>query len=595
MTADSSGPSSPTATPSPEGGGRGAHAGWDDTFDFVCIGSGAASMAAALRAHDLGLKVLIVEATDQYGGSTAISGGVVWIPNNPQLPSRGISDSREQSLEYLRALTRDMVSEDRLAAFVDHSRRMHDYMAAQSHLILDSLEHYSDYYREVPGGVTGGRSMEPVPFDASKLGEHFFALRKPHAQSQILGKFGITAREAHGYLVPTWGARFKLVGRMIQYMLRWFTRRRFHRDTRLHAGNALIGRLRLSLLERNVPIWLRSPAEELIIEDGRVAGVVVEHSGSRRRVRAKAGVMLGAGGFERNGQMRAKYQQQPTSPDWNAGNPRNLGDGIKMGMAAGGDVDLMDRAWWTPVTLIPKSQYSWVLVVEKSMPGSLMVNGEAKRFCNEAAPYLDIGEAMYAGGAVPDCFLVFDAEFRHRYPVGPVAPGYAQPDNRLPRRLREGFLLKSDTIEGLAEKCGLDSAVLRQTVDHFNDMSRTGKDADFGRGDQHYDRYYADHTVGPNPTMRPLEKGPFYAIRVYPGDLGTKGGLVTDVGARVLDADGQAIAGLYAAGNTSASVMGPTYPGAGGTIGPALTFGFLAAESAAGVDSASLLQDRSAP
>ena len=588
MTADSAGPSSAPSAPDSSSGPEGP---WDESFDLICVGSGAASMAAALRGHDLGLKVLVVEATDQYGGSTAMSGGVVWIPNNPQLPSRGISDSREQSLEYLRALTRDMVSEDRLAAFVDHARRMHNYMAERSHLILDSLEHYSDYYREVPGGVTGGRSMEPVPFDASKLGEHFFALRKPHAQSQILGKFGITAREAHGYLVPTWGARFRLIGRMFQYMLRWFTRRKFHRDTKLHAGNALIGRLRLSLLERKVPIWLRSPAEGLIMEDGAVTGVVVEHGGEKRRVQATAGVMLGAGGFERNGPMRAKYQQQPTSPDWNAGNPRNMGDGIQMGMDAGGAVDLMDRAWWTPVTLIPKSQYSWVLVVEKSMPGSLMVNGEAKRFCNEAAPYLDIGEAMYAGNAVPDCFLVFDAEFRYRYPVGPVAPGYAQPDSRLPRRLREGFLLKADTIEALAEKCSLDPAILRETVDRFNEQSKTGKDTDFGRGDQHYDRYYADHTVQPNPTMRPLVKGPFYAIQVYPGDLGTKGGLVTDVGARVLDGDGNVIQGLYAAGNTSASVMGPTYPGAGGTIGPALTFGFLAAEAAAGVDSASLLSE----
>ena len=582
----------PATASSAPAASAGAH--WDDTVDFVCVGSGAASMAAALRAHDLGLKVLVVEASEQYGGSTAISGGVVWIPNNPQLPSRGISDSRAQALDYLRHLTRDMVSEERLAAFVDHARRMHDYMAEHSHLILDSLEHYSDYYREAPGGLTGGRSMEPVPFDASKLGEHFADLRKPHAQSQILGKFGITAREAQGYLVPTWGARFRLVGRMIQYMLRWFTRRRFHRDTKLHAGNALIGRLRLSLLEREVPIWLRSPATELVTEAGRVCGVVVDREGQLRRVRATAGVLLGAGGFERNGAMRAQYQQQPTSPDWNAGNPRNLGDGIKMGMAAGGEVALMDRAWWTPVTLIPKSQYSWVLVVEKSMPGSLMVNGEAQRFCNEAAPYLDIGEAMYAGGAVPDCFLVFDAEFRHRYPVGPVAPGYAQPDSRLPRRLRDGFLTKADSIEALAEACGLDPSALRQTVDRFNGLARAGKDTDFGRGDQHYDRYYADHTVKPNPTLRPLEEGPFYAIRVYPGDLGTKGGLVTDVGARVLDADGQAISGLYAAGNTSASVMGPTYPGAGGTIGPALTFGFLAAESAAGIDSEALLSDRSA-
>lgn len=568
-------------------------AGWDATFDLVCVGSGAASLAAAVRCRDLGHRPLVVEATDQYGGSTAISGGVVWIPNNPQMPSRGIDDSRADSLTYLTHLTRQMVSAERLEAYVDHARRMHDYMAEHTHLILDSLEEYSDYYREAPGGKPGGRSMEPVPFDASELGEHFAALRRPHTQSQILGKFGITAREAHGYLVPTWGARFKLVGRMIQYALRWFKRRHFHRDTKLHAGNALIGRLRRSLLDRNVDLWLRSPATELIIEDGRVVGVVVEHEGKTKRVRATQGVLLGAGGFERNGQMRAKYQRAPVSPDWNAGNARNLGDGIRMGIDAGGALDLMDRAWWTPVTLIPKSKFSWVLVVEKSMPGSFMVNAKAERFCNEAAPYLDVGEAMYEGDAVPDAFLIFDAEFRQRYPVGPIAPGYAQPDSRLPRRLRNGFLLKADTLEALAEKCNLDPAALRKTTDHFNEMARVGKDTDFQRGDFHYDRYYADHTVTPNPTMRPLVKGPFYAIRVYPGDLGTKGGLVTDPQARVLTEAGEPIEGLYAAGNTSASVMGPTYPGAGGTIGPALTFGFLAAETAAGVDSNALLSETS--
>jgi 3-oxosteroid 1-dehydrogenase len=567
---------------------------WDATYDLVCVGSGAASMAAAVRCKDLGHTPLIVEATDQYGGSTAISGGVVWIPDNPQMPSRGISDSRQDSIDYLTHLTKGMVAPERIAAYVDHSRRMHDYMAEKTHLILDSLEAYSDYYREAPGGKPGGRSMEPVPFDATKLGEHFYALRKPHAQSQILGKFGITAREAHGYLVPTWAARFKLVGRMVQYMLRWFKRRRFHRDTKLHAGNALIGRLRKSLLDRNVDLWLRSPATGLVVEDGQVTGVVVEHEGRTMRIRAKQGVLLGAGGFERNGELKARYQRQPTSPDWNAGNPRNLGDGIVMGIDAGGAVDLMERAWWTPVTLIPRAQYAWVLVVEKSMPGSFMVNAEGKRFCNEAAPYLDVGEAMYAGNAVPDAFLVFDAEFRARYPVGPVAPGYAQPDSRLPRRLRDGFLIKADTIEALAEKCSIDPTALRQTTDHFNEMARAGKDLDFQRGDFHYDRYYADHTVSPNPTMRPLVKGPFYAIRVYPGDLGTKGGLVTDAAARVLDASGTPIPGLFAAGNTSASVMGPTYPGAGGTIGPALTFGFLAAETAAGIDSNSLLSEREA-
>lgn len=553
---------------------------WHESFDFVCIGSGAASMSAAIRAHDLGARVLIVEAGEKYGGSTAISGGVVWIPDNPQLADRGIPDSQADSLAYLREITLGQVSEERLSAYVEHARRMLAYMAENTWLKLDALEAYSDYYVEAKGGKRGGRSMEPLPFDASELGEHFAKLVEPHRQSQIMGLFGITAREAHGFLVPSLKARLKITWRVVQYALRWFTRRRFHRDTKLHAGNALIGRLRRSLLDRDVPLWLSAPAKELVITEGAVRGVVVERDGKRVRIEAKRGVLVGAGGFERNGPMRTQFQRPPTDPAWNAGNALNLGDGIVIGQAAGGQLALMDEAWWTPVTLVPGSSQSWVLVVEKSLPGSLMVNADAKRFTNEAAPYLDVGKAMYAGNAVPTCFLVFDAEFRHRYPVGPIAPGYAQPDSRLSRRLKGGFLLKAETLAELATACGLDPAALTATVERFNTMADAGVDADFKRGDQRYDRYYADDTVKPNPTLRALRKGPFYAIRVYPGDLGTKGGLVTDVKGRVLDAGGAPIPGLYAAGNSSASVMGPTYPGAGGTIGPALTFGFLAAEAA---------------
>ncbi len=567
------------ASPTP---GTTPHDGaFDEEVDFVCVGSGAASFAAAVRAHDLGARVLVLEATDLYGGSTAISGGVVWIPDNPQLSGRGIEDSPEDALRYLQHITLGQVEEARLRAYVAQSRRMHDYMAEHTWLKLDALEEYSDYYREAPGGKPGGRSMEPLPFDASLLGDAFFQLRPPHPQSQILGRFGIKAREAHGFLVPGLSATIKILSRMVQYAFRWFKRRRFHRDTKLHAGNALIARLRMSLLERGVEVRLESPVQSLLVEGGRVVGVVA----AGRRIGARKGVLLGAGGFERNAVMRAEHLGQPSPPEWNAGNERNLGDGIQMGVAAGGALDLMDQAWWTPVTLLPRSSKSWVLVVEKSMPGSLMVNADGERFCNEAAPYLDAGRAMYAGNAAGKAFLVFDAEFRRRYPVGPVAPGYAMPDKQLGRRLREGFFIKARTLEELADKCELDRVRFLGTVERFNTMCDAGVDEDFQRGGSHYDRYYADHTVTPNPTMRALRKGPFYAIRVYPGDLGTKGGLVTDVDGRVLTAAGDPVPGLFAAGNTSASVMGPTYPGAGGTIGPALTFGFLAAETACGAES----------
>lgn len=554
---------------------------WDQQVDFLIVGSGAAGMSAALRAHELGLDVLMVEASDQYGGSTAISGGVVWIPDNPQLPTRGIADSREDSLSYLRHITKGEVSEDRLEAYVDHSKRMLAWMEEHSHLRLDALEAYCDYYPEGPGGKRGGRSMEPVPYDATGLGEEFKRLRRPHPQSQVLGKFGITAREAHGYMAPTWRDKLQLVLRMLQYALRYF-KRKGGRDTKLHAGNGLIARLRRSMLDREIPLWLESPVTELIVDEGRVTGAILERDGGTLRIAARHGVLLAAGGFEQNQAMRTEHHAMGESrTEWNAGNPHNKGAGIRMGQAAGGALAMMDDAWWTPVTRIPRSTPAWVLVVEKSLPGSIFVNRDAKRFVNEASPYLEVVKGMYAGAAVPICWMLFDAEYRKLYPVGPVAPGYAMPDKRVSRRLIEGFFRKASSLAELADLLELDPVALEETVARFNQMARKGVDEDFGRGESLSDVYYADPRVTPNPSLRALTEAPFYAIPVYPGDLGTKGGLVTDPQARVLTEQGRPIPGLFAAGNCSASVMGPSYPGAGGTIGPALTFGFIAAETAA--------------
>ena len=553
---------------------------WDHEVDFVAIGSGAAGMSAAIRAHDQGSRVVLLEASPEYGGSTAISGGVVWIPNNPQLPGRGIPDSREDALSYLTHITDGQVPADRLAAYVDGSLDVYRYFNEHTHVRLDALEAYSDYYPECPGGRPGGRSMEPVPFNGAALGDAFGQLRRPHRQSQVMGKFGITVREAHKMLKNTLSSRLLILWRFFLWSLNVWRRRQYGRDTRLTAGNALAARLRRSLLDRDVPLWLNTKACDLVVEDGRVVGVVAEQDGREVRIRAAEGVLLAAGGFEHNQAMRDRYQRHPIKTEWNAGNPYNRGRGIEMGMSAGGAVDLMREAWWTPVTRVPREEAAWVLVVEKNLPGGIMVNKHGARFTNEAAPYIDVVMAMYANDAVPVCWLIFDAEYRKSYPVGPVAPGYAQPDMALSKRLKEGFLTIAPSLAELAGKIGLDPEVLEETVRRFNGQAAQGVDEDFGRGESLADRYYGDARVTPNPCVRPLGEGPYYAIPVYPGDLGTKGGLVTDAAARVLDAEGAAIPGLYAAGNCSSAVMGATYPGAGGTIGPALVFGFIAAQTA---------------
>ncbi len=559
---------------------------WDRTVDLLVMGSGAAGMGAAVRAHDLGLAVLLVEKSDLYGGNSAMSGGVCWVANNPGMAREGISDSDEKGFEYLKHITKGEVPDDRLWLYIRESKRVLAYLHEKTHVRYVPLAKYTDYYPEAPGGLPGGRSMDPVPFDGSKLREDLMRLRRPHPQSQILGKFGITAKEAQAAIGVGFRTMMFMAWQMFLYMLRHFKRKRWGRDTKLCAGNSLMGRLLLSLKERNVTAWLNTSVEELVFEDGKVIGAVISKDGETMRVRTKRGIVLAAGGFSRNLEMRQQYQRRPITTEWTAGAPSNTGDAIVMGRDAGGALDLMDEAWWTPVSIVPKSPFSWVLVVEKSLPHGLFVNQAGKRFTNEAAPYIDVVDGMYAdvaknGAADPRWFHIFDATYRKSSIAGPVAPGKVMPDTRLPHRYRDGkFLYKADTLEELCEQLQIPAATVKSTISRFNEYAVKGEDPDYNRGWSAQDRYYGDPSVKPNCSLGPIETGPFYAVQIYPGDLGTKGGLVTDEHSRVLKEDGRPIPGLYAAGNTSSSVMGRTYPGAGGTIGPALTFGFLAAEAA---------------
>ena len=550
--------------------------------DLLVVGSGAAAMAAGIRASDLGSEVLLIEASARYGGSTAMSGGVCWVPDNPHMAAAGITDSADDALTYLRHIVGQEVPEVLLRTYITQSRRMVDYLEANSAVRFEALERYTDYYPEAPGGRPGGRSMECTPFSGALLGEAFRRIHAPHPQSQVMGMFGLTAREAHTLLANTWASKLLLVKRVLAWALNLRARRRWGRDPRLTAGNALIARLRRSLLDRDVPLWLSCPAKELIVEDGRVVGAVAEREGEAVRILARQGVLLAAGGFSRSAAMRRDHQPHVATTAWSASNLRNLGDGHRMGQAAGGRLVLMDAAWWTPTIRLPGQELAWVIVVEKNLPHGVIVDQDGRRFTNEAAPYLDVVKGMFAAGpqAVP-AWLIVDATFRHRYPIGPLAPGYAVPDKRVSRRFMAGFLHKASSLAELAGLLSMDEAVLTESLSRFNAMARAGTDEDFQRGESLSDRYYGDPRVTPNPCLGPVERPPFYATAVYPGDLGTKGGLVIDAGARVLGDDDAPIAGLYAAGNCAAPVMGRTYPGAGGTIGPALTFGFLAAESAA--------------
>jgi 3-oxosteroid 1-dehydrogenase len=543
-------------------------------FDLVVVGSGAAGMTAGLTAAVCGLRPVVIEKTEYFGGSTARSGGGVWIPGNSVLRRAGIPDTPEQAAAYLAHVAGDTVPEGLRSAFLEHGPAMLDLVLAHTPLGFEWVPDYSDYYPEAPGGRAGGRSVEPALLDGRVLGQELARLRPPYLPAPA----GITVTQANyrwmslGTSHPraVWTTA-RVTGRMIITRVR--------KRQLLSMGQALAAGLRAGLAKAGVPVWLNTEMTGLVTEDGRVNGVRVTRDGQPLAVRAVRGVLLASGGFEKNAQMRERYQRAPIGTEWTVGSPGNTGEGIVAGEAAGGVLELMDDAWWGPS--IPLTSGPVFCLAERSLPGSIFVNAAGERFVNEAAPYVDAVHAMYDKHTednphVP-CWMIADQRYRNRYVFTGIPPR-----KPLPRRwYKSGAVFRADSLAGLAEQIGVPADGLVKTVEKFNDFARSGKDEDFGRGDSAYDRYYGDPNRKPNPNLAPLAQSPYYAIKIVPGDLGTKGGLRTDERARVLRADGTAIEGLYAAGNTSAMVMGRSYAGPGATIGPAMTFGYLAAMDAA--------------
>jgi 3-oxosteroid 1-dehydrogenase len=481
-------------------------------------------------------------------------------------------------------VTGGAVPEERLRAYLETAPELVKYLTEHTHVELEPLPEYADYYPRFEGSKPGGRALDPKNFDARFLGDDFLRMRDQNPQMLIMGRIFMTIFEARTLLTRGPGWILLTMKLMLKYAFDIPWRFKSKRDRNLSMGNALIGMLRRSIMDRDVPLWLNTAARELVVENGRVVGVVAEKEGRTICIRATKGVILAAGGFEGNQQMREQYLPNPTRLEWSCANPNNTGDAIRMGLELGGALDLMEDAWWGPVTVVPGEPHARMLVIEKALPGGVMVNKNGERFVNEAAPYIDVVNAMYESNApeapcVP-AYLVFDAVYRKKYPCGPMLQASQQPDWALPKAFRQGYLKKSDTLEGLAAQLDIDPVGLTKTVEKMNEYARTGKDLDFQRGETVFDRYYGDEKVEPNPCLAPIATPPFYGIEAHPGELGTKGGLKTDASARVLRETGEPIPGLYATGNCSASVMGHSYPGAGATLGPATTFGYLAARHA---------------
>ncbi|NQX88285.1 MAG: FAD-binding protein [Halioglobus sp.] len=553
----------------------------DLEIDWLVAGAGAAGMTGAIVAHQLGGTVLVVEKEPLYGGTTAKSGGVAWIPGNHCQADAGISDSVEEGYAYLKALIGDSVSDARIRAYAQHARDMLVFMMQHSHVEYSALPKYMDYYETAPGYKSGGRSMDNAPIDLRRLGADADFIRVGHYDGLLL-PFNLTVEEGVSLQEMNIGSYLTGLRLLLRYLMDIPARLKRQRDNRLTLGLALIARLRLSLQDRHIPLWLDAPLQELVQEDGRVCGALVARAGEMLYVRANRGVLLATGGFSQNAEMRRRYQQAPIGSDWTAAAPGATGDAITVAGKIDADLDFMACAWWSPSYRIPDGRVL-ALISGKSNPGSIIVNQQGKRFANEAQPYEDFVKAQYASHgrgeqAIP-CYLIFDATYRSKYAVGHIKPGKIEQDARLAAtNFESGLLTRADSLAALAYKLQIDSDRLRQTVDTFNQYARVGEDPEFGRGESEHDRYYADPSVKPNPSLAPLETAPYYALRCDPGDLDTKGGLSCDEYARVLRTDGSVIEGLFAAGNASAAAMGDTYPGAGATIGSAMTFAYIAAQ-----------------
>jgi 3-oxosteroid 1-dehydrogenase len=547
----------------------------EETFDVVVVGSGAAGMGAAITAAKHGLSTVLIEKSAYWGGSTSRSGDGVWIPNNPVLRREAPADTPEAARTYLRSIVGGAVAPERIDTYIDRGPEALRFFLDNSPLQLEWVEHYCDYYPEAPGGLAAGRSCEPKPFDARKLGVDAKTRHPQYAKAPL----NVVVKQSDFRWLSTglrtWRGPARLARVGIRFMVGTLRGQRL-----IGMGAALASQLRLGLRTAGMPLRLNTALTGLIVDDGRVVGVQTRTADGRTGViRARHGVVLGCGGFEHNAEMRAKYQRAPIGAEWTTGAPTNTGDGINAALEIGAGVSFMADAWWGPS--IPLPEGPWFALSERSLPRSIMVNERGARFMNESLPYVEAVHRMYGGeygqGAGPGenipAWLVFDQTYRDRYLFAAVAARA-----RLPKRwFDSGAIVKAATLRSLAEQIGVPADNLAETVRRFNTFARDGKDLDFHRGESAYDHYYGDISNKPNPNLGELTRAPFYAAKMVPGDLGTKGGIDTDTAGRALRPDDSVIEGLYAAGNTSSPVMGHTYAGPGATIGPALVFGHLAA------------------
>lgn len=549
----------------------------DTSVDLLVVGSGT-GMAAALAAHEAGMSVLIVEKSAYIGGSTARSGGALWLPASEVMRAGGASDTRERAATYLKALVGKSAPENRSASYLDSVDATVALLRRSTPMKLFWAREYSDYHPETAGGTATGRTCECRPLDTSILGEYLPRLRP--------GVMEVTVP------MPTTGADYRwlnlmarvprkgiptIAKRLAQGVGGLLLGRRY-----AAGGQALAAGLFAGVLRAAIPIWTETALLRLTTDGSAVTGAVVDHGGREVTITARRGVVLAAGGFDHSMEMRWKFQSESLAPDVSLGADTNTGDGIRIGQDVGADITLMDQSWWFPAFAPLPGKAPAVMLAERSLPGSLIVNQHGRRFANEAADYMSFGQNVLAlehcGDPVESMWFVFDQQYRNGYvmaaelfPRMPIPPSWYE----------AGIAVRADDFTELATKMGVPAADFGATMNRFNESAAAGEDPDFGRGRSAYDRYYGDPTNTPNPNLRPLRKGPLYAVRLVLSDLGTCGGLRADERARVLREDGSVIDGLYAIGNNAGNAFGARYPGAGATIAQGLVYGYIAARDAA--------------
>jgi 3-oxosteroid 1-dehydrogenase len=549
----------------------------DTTVDLLVVGSGT-GMAAALTGAEHGLKVLIVEKSAYVGGSTARSGGALWLPASPILDENDADDTMPRASAYLESVVAGTAPQQRSVEFLAHLRETVEMLRRTTPLRFMWARDYSDYHPEHPGGTAAGRTCECKPFNASVLGQHRSRLRPGVMKASIP--------------MPTTGADYRwmnLMGRVPRKGLPLIVKRLAQGVGGLllgrhytAGGQALAAGLFAGVLRAGIGVWTGTALVRLTTDGTKVTGAVVEHRGRQITVTARRGVVLAAGGFDHSMHMRWKFQSESLGEHASLGAETNTGDAIRVAQDVGAGIGLMDQAWWFPAVAPLPGAAPLVMLAERSLPGSLIVDQTGKRFSNEAADYMSFGQSVIArersGNPVETMWIIFDQQYRNSY----VFAADVFPRMRLPQRwYNAGIAHRSNDLAELARMIGVPQSEFQATVSRFNEMSRAGDDSDFHRGRSAYDRYYGDPTITPNPNLRALDKGPFYAVKMALSDLGTCGGLRADGRARVLREDGSVVKGLYAIGNTAANAFGTTYPGAGATIAQGLVYGYIAAKDAA--------------